>query len=307
MYIDLHTHNPQQEKNCIRIVNSCDITPAGNTLFSAGLHPWDITTGWEKEFSCINEIATHPQVVAIGECGIDKIKKTASAATQEDALAAHALLAEEVKKPLILHCVKGTEEIIALHRKIHPQQAWIIHGFRGKPEQAALVYIFGLIVKMAESGYIDQGYVRSELKTGLTNIVNANDLASVKLGDDAMKYTENAIDTFTDDTLEKTYENLDDPWYLSDERATYIAANSTNSLRNLDDYIIAKKSGKKKKRWVTKMDLRVRKTHKITNGKLVDIDKPFVIGTSRLMFPCDTSLGASMSEIANCRCVCKYE
>lgn len=170
-----------------------------------------------------------------------------------------------------------------------------------------LVYIFGLIVKMAESGYIDQGYVRSELKTGLTNIVNANDLASVKLGDDAMKYTENAIDTFTDDTLEKTYANLDDPWYLSDERATYIAANSTNSLRNLDDYIIAKKSGKKKKRWVTKMDLRVRKTHKITNGKLVDIDKPFVIGTSRLMFPCDTSLGASMSEIANCRCVCKYE
>ncbi len=150
MYIDLHTHNLQQEKNCIRIVNSCDITPAGNTLFSAGLHPWDITTGWEKAFSCIKEIATHPQVVAIGECGIDKIKKTASAATQEDALAAHALLAEEVKKPLILHCVKGAEEIIAMHRKIHPQQAWIIHGFRGKPEQAAQLLRQGLYLSYGE-------------------------------------------------------------------------------------------------------------------------------------------------------------
>ena len=151
MYIDLHTHSLLlQDKDSISIVNSSNPTTADNTLFSAGLHPWDITTGWEKEFSCINEIATHPQVVAIGECGIDKIKKTASAATQEDALAAHALLAEEVKKPLILHCVKGTEEIIALHRKIHPQQAWIIHGFRGKPELAAQFLREGLYLSYGE-------------------------------------------------------------------------------------------------------------------------------------------------------------
>lgn len=171
-----------------------------------------------------------------------------------------------------------------------------------------LIYIFGLISKMTESGYIDEAYVRSELRNGYANIVNTNDFArSKKLENDINKYINDAIDVFTDDVLSKTYANIEDPWYLSDERATYIAANDTNSLRNFNDYVVAKKSGKKKKRWVTKMDARVRKTHKAANGRLVDIDKPFIVGTSKLMFPCDTSLGASMNEIANCRCVCKYQ
>ena len=151
MYIDLHTHSLLlQDKDSVSIVNSSNPATADNTLFSAGLHPWNITAGWEKEFAGIKEIATHPQVVAIGECGIDKVKSTAGTATQEEALAAHALLAEEVKKPLILHCVKGTEEIIALHRNMHPQQAWIIHGFRGKPELAAQFLREGLYLSYGE-------------------------------------------------------------------------------------------------------------------------------------------------------------
>ena len=150
MFIDLHTHSLQQEKNCIRIVNSCDTIPTDNTYLSAGLHPWELTTEWKEKFATIKTAATQPHIVAIGECGIDKVKSPADSETQKEALTAHALLAEERGKPLILHCVKGAEEIIALHKKIAPQQAWIIHGFRGKPEQAAQLLREGLYLSYGE-------------------------------------------------------------------------------------------------------------------------------------------------------------
>ena len=45
-------------------------------------------------------------------------------------------LSEELKLPLIIHSVKTSNEIIRLRKSIRPKQPWIIHGFRGKPEQA---------------------------------------------------------------------------------------------------------------------------------------------------------------------------
>ena len=101
-----------------------------------GIHPWDITADWEQEFTRIKQYADRDNVTAIGECGIDKLKSPSPLTLQQEIFKAHAILAEEVKKPLIIHCVKGFDELIALHKSIIPQQAWIIHGFRGKPQQA---------------------------------------------------------------------------------------------------------------------------------------------------------------------------
>jgi TatD DNase family protein len=60
------------------------------------------------------------------------------------------MLAEEVKKPLIIHCVKGLDEIIAMHKETVPQQAWIIHGFRGKPQQAEQLVKAGFYLSFGE-------------------------------------------------------------------------------------------------------------------------------------------------------------
>jgi TatD DNase family protein len=37
---------------------------------------------------------------------------------------------------MIIHCVKAWQEIIALHKTLHPSVPWMIHGFQGKPELA---------------------------------------------------------------------------------------------------------------------------------------------------------------------------
>lgn len=79
-----------------------------------------------------------------------------------------------------------------------------------------------------------------------------------------------------------------------------------NEIGNLAVNNAALNSGKTRKRWRTFGDSRVRNTHRAASGQTVPINEPFIIGGSRLMFPCDTSLGADASEVVNCRCTVQY-
>ena len=40
------------------------------------------------------------------------------------------------KKPLVIHCVKAWDELLASHRNLKPETPWLVHGFRGKKELA---------------------------------------------------------------------------------------------------------------------------------------------------------------------------
>ena len=53
-------------------------------------------------------------------------------------------------------------------------------------------------------------------------------------------------------------------------------------------------------------DGRQRETHTEANGKEAKMNEPFIVGGERLMFPSDTSLGASAEEVINCRCTVAY-
>lgn len=146
-FFDLHTHNEAADSR-YSILNSNRAIEERYT--SVGLHPWDITEDWEKEFLRITELAKSRNVIAIGECGIDKLKSTADIITQTTVFQAHARLSEETRKPLIIHCVKGIDEITRLYKELNPTQAWIIHGFRGKPQQAQQITGCGLYISFGE-------------------------------------------------------------------------------------------------------------------------------------------------------------
>ena len=61
------------------------------------------------------------------------------------------------------------------------------------------------------------------------------------------------------------------------------------------------------KKWNSKGDAHVRGTHQVLNAQKVQQDQPFISPSgARLMHPGDTSLGAPMDEIANCRCAAEY-
>lgn len=145
-FIDLHTHNNAPAANTI-FNSNCYID--GRSI-SIGIHPWHINNDWQNIFA---DIATHAKadnVVAIGECGFDMLKSPATAELQEEIFRAHAQLAETLCKPLIIHCVKAFDRLMSLHKDIKPQQAWVIHGFRGKPQQAKQLTKAGLYISLGE-------------------------------------------------------------------------------------------------------------------------------------------------------------
>lgn len=101
-------------------------------FFTCGIHPWHSEDA-EAQLHYLEEIASNSRIVAIGETGLDKLKGP-DLATQKQVFERHIALSEKLNKPLIVHCVKAWEELIALYKHYKPVQPWIIHGFRGKPE-----------------------------------------------------------------------------------------------------------------------------------------------------------------------------
>lgn len=139
--IDSHTHN----QNAADAVINADLQNFGfkeGLHYSIGLHPWMVR---EDNDALLNRILSHAasaNVVAIGECGIDTLKAASQGISisseeyrqlQTSILEKHILLSEAVGKPLILHSVRATNDIISLKRFFKPSQPWIIHGFRAKP------------------------------------------------------------------------------------------------------------------------------------------------------------------------------
>ncbi len=98
----------------------------------------------------LRKAATDNSVTAIGECGFDFIKSTATKELQEEIFAAHIALSEELEKPLIIHQVKGEEFVLKANKMQKHKQSWIIHGFRGKPQQASNFINAGMYLSYGE-------------------------------------------------------------------------------------------------------------------------------------------------------------
>lgn len=150
--LDIHTHNKECDSQSSILNSNGYIT---GRRISMGIHPWNISSDWEKHFAIIRANACKENVCAIGECGTDKLKSPANEELQQEVFRAHATLAEEAGKPLIIHCVKGFDTIIALHKEISPKQAWIIHGFRGKSQQAEQLIKNGFYISFGDKFNID--------------------------------------------------------------------------------------------------------------------------------------------------------
>lgn len=160
-----------------------------------------------------------------------------------------------------------------------------------------MILTFALVKSMQESGYIDELYLKSELKRRYTEEVIATGNYDRVIND--------YINSFTDDTIKTTLKNTDE-YLLSNTRALVIGANEANTIYNYSDYKTAIENGYTHKRWKTENDNLVRRSHEIVNNDVVEIDEPFVVGDSLMMFPKDFSMGASAEELVNCRCTVEY-
>jgi TatD DNase family protein len=80
-------------------------------------------------------LAADSRVKAIGEIGLDKLKGP-DLKLQEEVFLKQIRVAEAVKKPIIVHCVKSFNELIAIKKVVRPKVPMIIHGFNRKVDLA---------------------------------------------------------------------------------------------------------------------------------------------------------------------------
>lgn len=145
-YYDIHTHQPAIRTEDTAIVNSPLLTSATDINQSSGIHPWSIhQSEINDQLAKLELNSVQPNLVAIGEAGLDKHSETPMN-IQKEVFSAQALLAEKVNKPLIIHCVKAWTELIAVKKHIKPRMPWIIHGFRGNAQLATQLIHYGFLL-----------------------------------------------------------------------------------------------------------------------------------------------------------------
>jgi TatD DNase family protein len=131
--------------------------------FSVGIHPWYLPIDVENAIRWLRFEASQDDVLAVGEVGLDKVIST-NFQSQTDVFIACVRLAEELEKPLIIHCVRANEEILMLKKLLKPIQPWIMHGFSGHPNTAKSLISNGLYLSFG-SGFLKNEKAAESLAT----------------------------------------------------------------------------------------------------------------------------------------------
>ena len=148
MIKDIHTHRADACEAVIS-VNPWEFNPVEGLYYSVGIHPWQVGRATDADFDRLAECATSGNVLMIGECGIDKLRG-GDLPMQMSVLERHIALSEQVGKPLVLHCVRASNELCRLRRQLRPSMPWIVHGFRGNARVASQLLDAGFYLSYGE-------------------------------------------------------------------------------------------------------------------------------------------------------------
>ena len=151
MIYDIHTHHhPAAPGTAVVQLTPDAFFPLPEHFYSVGLHPWDISNDWRTQMAKLLVMALHTHVLMIGETGLDKKNSPASMETQLEVFREHIRLSELIRKPLIIHCVKAFDELLATRKETKATLPWIVHGFRGGVEQWQQLSRAGLHVSLGK-------------------------------------------------------------------------------------------------------------------------------------------------------------
>lgn len=137
IYIDFHTHQIPDTREIIPIYNQIIYPEPGREEpspdwggRSCGIHPWYIAADGVAQLARLETLARSSNILAIGEAGLDRLA-LADMPLQERLFEAQAHLADELGKPLVIHCVKAWDLLLSCRKRLSPRVPWVVHGFRG--------------------------------------------------------------------------------------------------------------------------------------------------------------------------------
>lgn len=95
----------------------------GKIFATAGCHPHYVNEHSEESFVAIAELARAPEVVAIGEIGLDYFKNPAAPEQQRTVFRRYLQLAVELELPVVIHCRDAFEDCRAILEEFLPLKA----------------------------------------------------------------------------------------------------------------------------------------------------------------------------------------
>ncbi|MFI2809855.1 MULTISPECIES: TatD family hydrolase [Microbulbifer] len=134
-----------------------------DVVCSVGIHPLDVDSGLATEERLI-ELSKKPNVVALGETGLDYYYSTDTRETQRESFAAHLRAAGRAGLPVIVHTRDAREDTLELIRE------------HGDPDHAGVLHCFTESWEMARAA-LDLNYYIS--LSGIVTFKNAEELRDV--------------------------------------------------------------------------------------------------------------------------------
>ena len=181
LFINAHTHAQLYDAK-VEIVNLGIDAQDKPNYYSYGLHPWHLEKGTCYEhLETLQRVVYEKRCIAIGECGLDKLNDV-DFELQTEIFIAQIKLANQVKKPLIIHCVKAFNELINCLNLNDNKVPVIIHGFNNNGNIARVLVNQGCYFSFGKAllGY-DSNAAKAIINVGRKNFFLETDGADISI------------------------------------------------------------------------------------------------------------------------------
>lgn len=123
-----------ERDNFASVQNLCALHPSCAPAY--GIHPMYVERTTPADLEVLREYLQQPNVVAVGEIGLDFFVENFNQEKQEFYFSAQLKLAREFDLPVLLH-IRRAQDTILKHLRRTPVRGGIAHAFNGSPQQAA--------------------------------------------------------------------------------------------------------------------------------------------------------------------------
>jgi TatD DNase family protein len=136
-FIDIHNHGAESIDGVfsVEVLMAHEEREPENLpgiTYTYGIHPWYLDeNNHDRLIASVIKSADNELIIGIGEAGFETFEE-------------QVYIAEEHKKPVVIHCVRAWDELLQEHKKLKPKMPWLVHGFRGKPDLALQLVAKGM-------------------------------------------------------------------------------------------------------------------------------------------------------------------
>lgn len=116
---------------------------------TAGLHPHDAVQGTDGVRRLLQEQAGAPELVAVGECGLDHHYDNSPRDVQLRAFVEQIEMAHESGLPLVIHTRDAWDETFQVLDDLSPPPRTVLHCFTGGPDEAERALERGLRISVS--------------------------------------------------------------------------------------------------------------------------------------------------------------